>query len=514
MKDAKKSVLRLIASLRRGSSDGYYAALVFVFILAWRDLCLCDYSRFAAMRNRIVTFFLVSSLSCYSSLVVAGLTLSALAVIGAGALGVAGVMLVSPGLLTAAAFAGTAGLLCMSTSFCDAPVSPSTSPAPASSMPTAAPEPISSDAYGPRSFSAVCTALGGQFTVQEPGPSNYYTNYECRDASGNYLANVSGPNPILDGYCKDFNQAYEGVCAEPLPGLDGISLPSASPTAARLELPSVSSLPPGSYELWPGSGLYGKPGNSIIYDMREPTGEISGTAKTSLTEKTDGSKFLEIEVIGSANNEKMRIDVKPGGEKVVTVTRNVSVTDSAGNPDKLPTAVVSEYAPSGEKVSTSTFTNTSSTNNGPGPFTVADSEGGDGTPISTSPVPGAAPGEGTGSCVSGDCSTESTQLANKGLLQALKDFFTGTATNPDDPTARTGADVKGVSVDGSGVFTGLRGWQFPGHFSQCPTSSFAWNGNIYTFDAHCQLVTDHFAMFNGVMVLVFSISALFIVLRA
>ncbi|MBZ0307478.1 MAG: hypothetical protein K8I82_15535, partial [Anaerolineae bacterium] len=124
-----------------------------------------------------------------------------------------------------------------------------------------------------------------------------------------------------------------------------------------------------------------------------------------------------------------------------------------------------------------------------------------------------APGP-AGGCSTGDCATESTQLANKGILQGIKDFFTGTFATPDVPTARTGTDIKGASVDGSGVFTGLRGWQLPAHVSQCPTSSFAWNGNTYTFDAHCQLANDHFAMFNGVMVLIFSVSALFIVLRA
>lgn len=137
--------------------------------------------------------------------------------------------------------------------------------------------------------------------------------------------------------------------------------------------------------------------------------------------------------------------------------------------------------------------------------------------FNTGPGAGPSSGPGTdggGGCTSGDCATETTQLANKGLLKSLKDFFTGTSATPGDPTAKSGADIKGASVGGSGAFTGLRGWRLPAHASQCPTSSFSWNGNTYTFDAHCQLATDHFAMFNGVMVLVFSISALFIVLRA
>lgn len=465
------------------------------------------------MKKRIATFFFVSSLSGYSTWAIAGLTISALAVIGAAALGVSGVVLASPGLLTAAVFIGGAGLLCSATSFCD--IDPVTN----TPVPTVAPAPSPVSApIGPVDPSSAMS-ISAWCAYAHPGWSYSLTGqtHNCFDPVTQEMYSFEVPTvcnnfaqPEADGMCSVENSFVD-------PASDGIKLEnSASPTAPRLELPSVSSLPPGSYELWPGSGLYGKPGDFIIYDMRESTGEISGTAKTALTENSDGSKFLEIEIIGSSDGGKQRIDVKPDGTRVVTVTRNVSVTDANGDPDELSTAVVTEYSSSGEKVGTSTFTSTSSVNNGPGPFTVADSDGGDGTSISTSPVPGTGtePGDGTGSCASGDCSTESTQLANKGLLQAIKDFFTGTSTEPGEPSSRTGADIKGASLDGSGAFIGLRGWQLPAHASQCPTSSFAWNGNTYTFDAHCQLANDHFAMFNGVMVLIFSISALFIVLRA
>lgn len=484
------------------------------------------------MKKRIATFFFVSSLAGFPTWAVAGLALSTLAIIGAAALGVSGVVLASPGFLTAAVFIGGAGILCSATSFCNddpstgAPV-PSESPSPSSSPL------VPADSSLPRSFSSVCVNMGNIYTYVPAGPSNYYPKFDCSASDGSpvssfsYIEGAPGMQEALgEIYCPNFTSPNNyGFCDTPFSASadDGISLSNgAAPTAPSLELPSVSSLPPGSYELWPGSGLYGKPGDFVIYDMRESTGEVSGVAKTSLTENPDGSKALEIEIIGSDDPGKLRIDVLPDGTKVVTGTRSVNVTDSAGNPDKLPTAVVSEYASSGQMVGTSTFTSSSSVNNGPGPFTLSPSEGGDGTPISITPVDGGGDtGTGTGSCTSGDCSTESTQLANKGLLQSISgllqginDFFTGTSDAPGDPTAKTGADIKGASVDGSGAFTGLRGWQLPAHASQCPTSSFAWNGNTYTFDAHCQLANDHFAMFNGVMILVFSISALFIVLRA
>lgn len=490
------------------------------------------------MKKRIAAFFFVSSLSGYSTLAVAGLALSALAVIGAAALGVTGVVLASPGLLTAAAFIGGAGLLCSATSFCD------TDPITGSPVPAAAPLSSASLAsIGPRDLSAplspstycalvypggvynkvISTTVYGQlwqahFCTVSGVEHNLFEGYASVDAKICH-SSVTGMSalPETNGLCSPENSFAA------LPD-DGISITNSSaPSASILELPSVSSLPVGSYEIWPGSGLYGAPGGAnVVYDMRDPgTGAVFASAKTTLTENQDGSKILEIDVVGGSEPGKLRVDVLADGSKLITATRPVNVTDSQGLPDILKTAVVTEYSPAGVVVSSSTFANSVGDNGGTAPFSVSPSDGGDGSAIVTSPATDPAPGTGTGSCTSGDCSTESTQLANKGLLQTIsgllqgiKDFFTGTATEPGVPTARTANEIKAGSLDGTGAFTGLKGWSLPAHASQCPTSSFAWNGNTYTFDAHCQLATDHFAAFRGVMTLVFSLSALFVVLKA
>jgi hypothetical protein len=67
---------------------------------------------------------------------------------------------------------------------------------------------------------------------------------------------------------------------------------------------------------------------------------------------------------------------------------------------------------------------------------------------------------GTGSCTTGDCATESTQLANKGLLSQILDYLKGVA-NVGDPQSRSGSEVgNGMGLSG---FDGLAGWRVPPH---------------------------------------------------
>lgn len=70
-------------------------------------------------------------------------------------------------------------------------------------------------------------------------------------------------------------------------------------------------------------------------------------------------------------------------------------------------------------------------------------------------------------------------------------------------------------TDFGNTFTGLLGWQLPGHTSQCPTGSFTspWNTS-YTIDSHCQLISSHWTALQSVMAVVWTIAALFVVLRA
>lgn len=64
------------------------------------------------------------------------------------------------------------------------------------------------------------------------------------------------------------------------------------------------------------------------------------------------------------------------------------------------------------------------------------------------------------------------------------------------------------------TFTSLLAWQLPAHSSACPVGSFSWDGRIYSVDAHCQLIADHWSLLSQAMAVVWIIAALFIVLRA
>lgn len=69
------------------------------------------------------------------------------------------------------------------------------------------------------------------------------------------------------------------------------------------------------------------------------------------------------------------------------------------------------------------------------------------------------------------------------------------------------------------TFDGLTGWTLPGHVATCPTANLDLSGvlgvgSVYSFDAHCTIVQDHWNALRAAMLVVWSMSALFIVLRA
>lgn len=92
------------------------------------------------------------------------------------------------------------------------------------------------------------------------------------------------------------------------------------------------------------------------------------------------------------------------------------------------------------------------------------------------------------------------------------DKITETGADPTDPILP--GDAEWTPVFFNGTFTNLLGWSMPSHSSQCPTGSFAWNNSTYTIDSHCQLVNNHFSLFSVVMVVIWTIGALFILLAA
>lgn len=69
------------------------------------------------------------------------------------------------------------------------------------------------------------------------------------------------------------------------------------------------------------------------------------------------------------------------------------------------------------------------------------------------------------------------------------------------------------------TFDNLKAWNLPAHASTCPApdidlSGVFGAGHAYSFNAHCQLVQDHFAALQAAMMVCWSLMAMFVVLRA
>lgn len=129
----------------------------------------------------------------------------------------------------------------------------------------------------------------------------------------------------------------------------------------------------------------------------------------------------------------------------------------------------------------------------------------------TNPASGLNGGSGNTITFPDDYARQGTlQSVDSGVSTLHKDLTD--TSNVDDPTIPD--QSRFAESFFSGTFDGLKGWSLPGHVSQCPTGSFVWNSTSYTIDAHCQLVNDHFNALQAAMAVVWSLLALFIVLKA
>lgn len=309
------------------------------------------------------------------------------------------------------------------------------------------------------------------------------------------------------------------------------------PLAGDTSPPSVVVAPdgtfvPGGGGLFSGNGATGGWGQNGATGSWEYTpaptaenpspaviAEISqgGTMVARSTPSTNGGPPSQVQTVAKASD----------GTVIVVNGAQVPVTSSTGDLTTVDAAVVQTYTSTGAPTSTAappvyvseTLGNGAPSGGGEGltPLTPAGTGGGTGggTGTGTGTGTGSGTGEGGSGCGGVDCATETTQLANKGLLTSINGALSSTVAAPGDPVAKTGDDIKGAGLNkGSGVFSGLLGWSLPGHASVCPTSSFDWQGRTFTFDAHCQLASDHFGALRAVMTAVYAMSALFVVLRA
>lgn len=112
----------------------------------------------------------------------------------------------------------------------------------------------------------------------------------------------------------------------------------------------------------------------------------------------------------------------------------------------------------------------------------------------------------------GEATTAANILSPK--LDLLHHDLSDTATVADplavDPTTMPSFGT---------TFDNLKAWNLPAHTSTCPApdidlSGVFGAGHVYHFNAHCQLIQDHFAALQAAMMVCWSLMAMFVVLRA
>lgn len=295
-----------------------------------------------------------------------------------------------------------------------------------------------------------------------------------------------------------------------------------APVAGDTSPPSVVTNPNGQFA--PGGGGDYSSGSGATGGWAPSTGGATGEwtytpapTAANLTpaptaQITSGGYELQQQIAptstGTASGA-LTVARASDGSIIVTQAATVPVSTSGGSPTTAQAATTSVYDNAGRPVSTGqaispTLGNGDSSNGGQGLTLPGSSLGSGATPESTN----------AGGCGSGG-TCETTQLANKGLLTAIYDWLNGTSTPPETPVPKTGDQVRAVGLSkDSGPFGSLLAWGVPEHVSTCPSGSFEWNGTVYTFDAHCQLVLDHFGVIRTVMTAMFAFSGVLIVLRA
>lgn len=109
----------------------------------------------------------------------------------------------------------------------------------------------------------------------------------------------------------------------------------------------------------------------------------------------------------------------------------------------------------------------------------------------------------------GEAAAATVPVTNE--LQKLNSNFTTVSTT--DPLVPLSTDVPTFGT----TFNNLFGFRLPLHASACPTPTLTLTGlgmGVYTLDSHCNLLNSNSAPIRTSMIIVFLLSALFIVLRA
>lgn len=222
---------------------------------------------------------------------------------------------------------------------------------------------------------------------------------------------------------------------------------------------------------------------------------IQGTTSTS----NDSLSF-----VGSNNaNEPTSITSVANVGGGTTITQTTQKTDSGGSSYLKVSSLTTDSG--GMIVSRSSANFSGSLNTG-----ASNSAGGAATVAAPSGSLSAAPGAG-GSTFPGDYARSGEAAAAMGTVNSAV-TTTGTVADPVEPLV---ADMPGWG----NTFDNLTGWSLPAHSSACPQPSMDLSnvlgaGSVYTMSAHCDLFNGIAPTFSAVMMVVWSILALFLVLGA
>ena len=130
---------------------------------------------------------------------------------------------------------------------------------------------------------------------------------------------------------------------------------------------------------------------------------------------------------------------------------------------------------------------------------------------------GSGSGSGSGGAVCGApplpaCAVDDT--TGDSSLSNMLNFFTGTSPATPDPVPNTVSDLNNAGLNGGITFSTLTSWSLPAHTSTCPSGTFQAFGNTFTIDGGCSFASTYLGVFRAVMILFFTVGALFIVLKA
>lgn len=297
------------------------------------------------------------------------------------------------------------------------------------------------------------------------------------------------------------------------------SLPPTCPTGYTASGSSCVLADVGAVKK-PTDGICGvkRIGNTFAADANDPD---CGTFGPGAGAAPDGTNVVQpspnkIVISNPATGLQGTITLNPDGSTSMTL---------AGNSEQMGAALTGSSATS-SSTSTSTSSATTATTSTSNATTTTrtvnvSAPAADGTTTVTGVAQQTTQGTGTAATTTqafpDDYARQATAVAIQAntaatteQLKSIKEKFDDAAMA--DPILPTWSDPWGST------FTALKGWTVPNHSSTCPTPSFSINlwswQRTYTIDSHCQLVADHFGVLQTVMAVVWTVAALFIVLRA